>query len=181
MRNLMSQEAEVIKKICLIGTGEVGKTSLIKRFILDIFDDKYLKTLGTKVSKKELDIKHPQKDLNMHLTLLIWDIMGQATFRTLLQDSYYFGAAGALAVCDSTRSSTLESLEEWIQSLYRVVGEKPIIILANKCDLEEKREIDEEMLKEMASKYNTSFLFTSARSGENVEQAFIDLGKLIIK
>jgi GTPase SAR1 family protein len=92
----MSTDAEVIKKICLIGAGEVGKTSLIKRFILDIFDDKYLKTLGTKVSKKEIVLGIPEKDMNVDLTFLIWDIMGQATFRTLLKDSYFFGASGAL-------------------------------------------------------------------------------------
>ena len=112
----MSKDTEVIKKICLIGSGEVGKTSLIKRYILDIFDDKYLRTLGTKVSKKELILDYPQKDRKLNLTLLIWDIMGQATFRSLLQDSYFFGAAGALAVCDSTRAQTLDSLEEWVAS-----------------------------------------------------------------
>ena len=176
----MSQEAEVIKKICLIGTGEVGKTSLIKRFILDIFDDKYLKTLGTKVSKKELTLEYPEKNSKINLTLLIWDIMGQATFRTLLQDSYFFGAAGALAVCDVTRSDTLGSLEEWVQSLYNIVGEKPIIVLANKYDLVDKRELDEDMLSKMAAKYNTTFYYTSARTGKNVEQAFHELGKLIV-
>jgi small GTP-binding protein len=176
----MSQDAEVIKKICLIGSGEVGKTSLIKRFILDIFDDKYLKTLGTKVSKKEIILGIPEKDLNVNLTFLIWDIMGQATFRTLLKDSYFFGASGALAVCDSTRVETLESLEEWIQSLFNTVGEKPIIVLANKNDLKDERKIDEDMLKEVASKYNTIFYYTSARTGENVEKAFYDLGKLIL-
>lgn len=179
MSDLMSTNSEVIKKICLIGAGEVGKTSLIKRYILDIFDDKYLKTLGTKVSKKELIVEYPEKDLNLRLTLLIWDIMGQATFRSLLQDSYFFGAAGALAVCDLTRSSTLGSLEEWIKSMHRAVGKKPVIILGNKYDLEDEREIDDEMLKKVAAKYNAEYLYTSARTGENVERAFDEIGKLI--
>ena len=108
----MSKNAEVIKKIVLVGTGGVGKTSLIKRFILNIFDDKYLKTLGTKVSKKVLLIEHPEKDLKINLTMLVWDIMGQETFRPLLQDSYFYGAGGCLAVCDSTRAETLKALEE---------------------------------------------------------------------
>jgi small GTP-binding protein len=175
----MSTNSEVIKKVCLIGAGEVGKTSLIKRYILDIFDDKYLKTLGTKVSKKEMMIEYPEKDLNLHLTLLIWDIMGQATFRSLLQDSYFFGAAGALAVCDLTRKSTLGSCEEWIKSLHRAVGKKPVIILGNKYDLVEKREINEDMLQKIASKYNANYLYTSARTGENVEKAFDELGRLV--
>ncbi len=123
----------------------------------------------------------PEKDLNVNLTFLIWDIMGQATFRTLLKDSYFFGASGALAVCDSTRPETLESLEEWVQSLFKTVGDKPILILANKSDLKDERRIDEEMLSKIANKYKTSFYYTSARSGENVEQAFYDLGRLILK
>lgn len=175
----MNTKSEVIKKICLIGAGEVGKTSLIKRYILDIFDDKYLKTLGTKVSKKEMIINYPEKDLDLHLTLLIWDIMGQATFRSILQDSYFFGAAGALAVCDLTRASTLGSLEEWIKSLHRAVGKKPVIILGNKYDLEDKKEIDEKMLKKVAAKYDANYLYTSARTGENVEHAFDELGRLV--
>ena len=83
----MTRDAEVIKKICIVGSGGVGKTSLIKRFILNIFDDKYLKTLGTKVSKKALVVEYPEKDLKIDLTMLVWDIMGQETFRPLLQDS----------------------------------------------------------------------------------------------
>jgi small GTP-binding protein len=175
----MSSQSEVIKKICLIGAGEVGKTSLIKRYILDIFDDKYLKTLGTKVSKKEIMLEYPDKDLKLNLTLLIWDIMGQATFRSLLQESYFFGAAGALAVCDSTRARTLDSLQDWVKSLYKVVGEKPIIILANKCDLKENRKITDDMLEKVAANYNATYLYTSAMTGDNVEHAFYELGRLI--
>jgi small GTP-binding protein len=175
----MGNNSEIIKKICLIGAGEVGKTSLVKRFILDIFDDKYLRTLGTKVSKKDIVLNYPEQDNNINLTMLIWDIMGQATFRTLLQDSYFFGSSGALAVCDSTRTETLNSLKEWINSLYRSVGKKPVIILANKCDLAESRNITEDMIKSVAADYNAQFLYTSARTGENVEQAFYQLGKLI--
>ncbi|UCE75368.1 MAG: GTP-binding protein [Methanomassiliicoccales archaeon] len=176
----MAKDTEIIKKICLIGTGEVGKTSLVKRFILDMFDDKYLRTLGTKVSKKAINIEYPEKDLKVHLTMLIWDIMGQATFRTLLADSYFYGAAGSLAVCDSTRADTLPALEEWIKSLRNAVGDVPMIFLANKCDLLDKQEVDEDMLRSLAKKYESQYYFTSARTGENVEKAFYELGELVI-
>ncbi len=173
----MTKTAEIIKKVCLIGTGGVGKTSLIKRFILDIFDDKYLKTLGTKVSKKEITLEYPEKDLKVNLTMLVWDIMGQETFRNLLQDSYFYGAGGCLAVCDVTRTETLTVLEEWIESLARVAGKVPLILLGNKSDLNEDIKVDENMLKDFAEKYDAPYLYTSARSGANVEDAFSRLGK----
>jgi small GTP-binding protein len=159
--------------------GCVGKTSLIKRFILDVFDDKYLKTLGTKVSKKVVIIKIPEKDLRISLTLLIWDIMGQETFLSILENSYFFGINGGLAVCDSTRGETLEELERWVESLYKVAGKVPLVFIANKKDLSDNLQIDEETLTKFAAKYNSTFLYTSAKTGKNVEKAFQELGKLV--
>lgn len=176
----MTESAEIIKKVCLIGNSGVGKTSLIKRFILDIFDDKYLKTLGTKVSRKDLIIDHPEKNLKVNLTMMIWDIMGQETFRTILQDSYFFGAGGCLAVCDSTHSETMSDLDKWVGSLHETAGKVPLIILANKSDLKDNIEVKEEMLKKFAGRYNASYLYTSAKTGDNVEKAFLELGKLVI-
>ncbi|MEE9150559.1 MAG: Rab family GTPase [Thermoplasmata archaeon] len=175
----MTKNAEIVKKVCLIGNSRVGKTSLVKRFILDIFDDKYLKTLGTKVSKKDVMIEYPEKDLKVNLSMMIWDIMGQETFRPLLQDSYFYGAGGALAVCDSTRTETLEALEPWLQSLYDMVGKVPLIFLANKSDLKDSIEVKEKILKNFADKYDATYLYTSARTGDNVEKAFYELGKLV--
>lgn len=175
----MTQNAEIIKKICLIGNSGVGKTSLIKRFILDIFDDKYLKTLGTKVSKKEITIEYPEKDLKINLSMMIWDIMGQETFRSLLQDSYFFGAGGCLAVCDVTNIETLNVLEHWIESLYATAGKVPIIFVANKSDLADNTKVEEKMLKKFAGKYSAPYVFTSAKTGDNVEKAFYELGKLL--
>lgn len=175
----MTKNANIIKKICLIGTYGVGKTSLIKRYILDIFDDQYLKTLGTKVSKKEFEIEYPEKDLNINLTLLVWDIMGQETFRTILQDSYFFGTGGGLAICDSTNALTLEALDGWVESLVNVAGEVPLIFIANKYDLKDERKIDEDLIKEFAGKYDYPYFYASAKTGHNVEKAFYELGKMM--
>jgi small GTP-binding protein len=175
----MTKKTEVIKKICLIGSERVGKTSLIKRFILNMFDDKYLKTLGTKVSKKVVIIEHPEKDLRINLTMLVWDMMGQETFRPLLQDSYFYGASGCLAVCDSTRIETLKGLDDWIKSLFSVADKVPVIILANKSDLKDNIQINEEELKNFSEKYEAPFFFTSAKVGDNVEKVFYMLGEMV--
>ncbi|HLE46260.1 MAG TPA: Rab family GTPase, partial [Thermoplasmata archaeon] len=107
-------------KICLVGEAAVGKTSLIRRFVLDDFDDKYIQTLGTKVSKKELTLPSSVGDSELKVDMTIWDIMGQKGFRELLKDAYFYGAHGALAVCDVTRRGTLEDLRGWIGGLREI-------------------------------------------------------------
>lgn len=171
--------ATVVKKVCLIGPGRVGKTSLIKRFTHDEFEEKYLRTMGTKVSKKVLRLKHPEKDLNMNLTLIIWDIMGQETFRPILENSFFYGTSGCLAVCDLTRIETLNELKGWVESMHRVAGDVPLIIIANKKDLKEKIQMDENTIRNFADRYGSTFFFTSAKAGDNVEEAFYILGKML--
>src|SRR6058998_257115 len=97
-------------KVCLVGEAAVGKTSLIRRFVLDDFDDKYIQTLGTKVSKKELSLPGPAGDGKLKVDMTIWDIMGQKGFRELLKEAYFYGAKGIFAVCDVTRRVTLDDL-----------------------------------------------------------------------
>src|SRR3972149_6589742 len=88
-------------KICLVGDVAVGKTSLIKRFVHDQFEDRYISTLGAKVSKKEIVIQGNGAAVDVDMT--IWDIMGEKGFRELLKEAYFHGAQGVLAVCDVTR------------------------------------------------------------------------------
>src|SRR5207249_4778480 len=83
----------------LVGEAAVGKTSLIRRFVLENFDDKYIQTLGTKVSKKELTSSSPDGSGELKIDMTIWDIMGQKGFRELLKEAYFYGARGILAVC----------------------------------------------------------------------------------
>ena len=93
-------------KICLVGDSAVGKTSLIRRYVMDIFDDKYLSTLGTKVSKKQVIIKN--EDREVAFTFSIWDVLGQKDFKKI-QNLAFRGSKGAMLVCDLTRKDTLEN------------------------------------------------------------------------
>jgi small GTP-binding protein len=172
---------KVSTKICLIGDGGVGKTSLIRRFVHDMFDDKYITTIGTKVSRKDLILNYPHRNTQVQMNAMIWDIMGQRAFRSLLMEAYFNGANGIIAVCSLTDRDSLFSLLEWIESIQRVVDSVPIVILANKCDLKgfSKFEVDE--LNNVAGKLNATFVFTSAKTGENVANAFLELGKRILK
>jgi small GTP-binding protein len=167
----------IVKKICLLGNGKVGKTSLIRKFVFDTFADKYIKTFGTKVTKKKLTIQ--RSDIKWNLTFLIWDILGQK-MHDRLHSAYYKGAAGSLIVCDVTRKETLESLEDWINVFHNTVLKQPVIFLGNKCDMLDEAEFGAEELGKLASKFNIPFYLTSAKSGEDVEKAFYNLGELII-
>lgn len=168
------------RKICLIGDAAVGKTSLIRKYVEDKFDDKYIVTLGTKVTVKELSIKEQSAQKPAYVTLMIWDILGQREFKRL-QTSYYRGANGALIVADITRKETLQNIHDWILSLFNNVGKVPLVLLLNKHDLTKQATITSKDLEEVISKWNIPYLYTSAKTGENVEKAFHKIGEMLLR
>ncbi|MCK5559438.1 MAG: GTP-binding protein [Thermoplasmata archaeon] len=169
---------EVKAKICLIGDWGVGKTSLIRKFVLDQFDDKYLVTFGTKVSKKRIKFKK-YKDSVTDLNMVIWDIMGQDEFK-VIQKNAYSGTHAALIVCDITRKDTLKTIKKWRDDIFSVTKEIPVVVLANKSDLQDQRKFKIDDLTKVASEINAKYFFTSAKTGQNVESAFRAIGKKLI-
>jgi len=161
-----------ILKACLLGDGAVGKTSLVRRFVFDAFDDKYLMSFGTKVSKKTVIFDEIEIDL------MVWDILGQRTQKSL-HAAYYRGAAGALAVCDFTRRETFESLSSWIDGFLSVAGEVPITILANKSDLDKSYSVAD--VKAFGDQIGSPVLETSAKTGANVENAFAEITRRMVE
>ena len=169
------------RKICLVGEAGVGKTSLINRYVKNEFSDVYITTIGTKVSKKEIYIDFPEEKVKVKVVLMIWDIMGEKSFRSLLKEAYFDGAKGILAVCDITRKETLGELEEWVESVIKITGKIPIIFLANKSDLEENKAITLDDMTQLAKKYGQYPCYlTSAKTGSGVEQAFKKLAWMIV-
>jgi small GTP-binding protein len=172
----MAKVKDMMKKMVVIGEAGVGKTSLIRRFVVDKFDDKYIVTIGTKTSKKILTLREGGADVN--LKLIIWDILGQRTFPKL-KESAYKGSNGAFVVLDLTKRDTLESFETWLLSLYKVSGKVPVIVLANKNDL--KGEFGKKEIEKVVEVYGFPFYLTSAKTGKNVNEAFHTLGKMMLK
>ncbi len=160
------------KKICLLGDFSVGKTSLVRRYVEGRFDDKYLSTIGVKISRKVL-----QRDDYM-LKLLIWDLAGGEEFEELSQ-RYLLGAAGALIVCDLTRTETLTALEYYARQLRLRDSKAAIVLVGNKLDLVEDTAISDRLLETIARTTNSRWLLTSAKTGEQVEQSFIYLAEQI--
>ena len=170
-------------KVCLVGEAAVGKTSMVRRFVLDEFDDRYVTTLGAKVSKKELSLDMPDEDRRVQVDMTLWDIMGEKGFRELLKDAYFQGARGILAVADLTRYSTLKELDDWVTSVFKVAGELPVVYAVNKLDLRDEVMIlfGQKEIEEHAKAFAAPWMYTSARTGENVEASFRALGEKIVR
>src|SRR5512136_294554 len=111
---------DILKKVVLLGDGGVGKTSLIARYVVNKFDDKYIATIGTKVSRKDIQIVKP--DLIINLRIMIWDILGQKEY-SKIRSASLSGAQGLILVGDLTRPDTIKSLKDfWLKEVNAIVG-----------------------------------------------------------
>lgn len=171
----MSDIIQMAKKVLLIGDPSVGKTSLVRKFVLDIFDDKYLTTLGTKVTNKTLILTPQDLNKRVELKMLIWDVMGQKEYR-LIQESAYQGSSGAIVVCDLSRKETLDHLGNWVSDLFNISGVIPLLFVGNKIDLMDTSTLDVTELDNVSMSYEAPYYLASAKTGENVEDAFHTLG-----
>ncbi|MFQ6127461.1 MAG: Rab family GTPase [Thermoplasmata archaeon] len=171
---------KVKMKVCLVGDKGVGKSSLIRRYVLDQFEDTYLRTMGSKVSKKTFTLEHPRDGRRIQADMTIWDIMGNKGLADLLMGSYLHGAQGIIAVCDVTRKSTLHGLGDWIGECLKIAGNIPVHILVNKADMHDNFDFNRKDVEEATSPVNAGIMFTSARTGDNVEEAFHGLALSIL-
>ncbi len=177
----MDPESKTYKfKICLVGEEAVGKTSLIHRFVSGAFDESYIRTLGAVVSKKTVSLGS-MSGRPVSVDMMILDIMGKRTFLQLFKEAYFHGAKGILAVFDVTRKASLHDLTKWIDGVRDSVGPIPVYTLGNKIDLVERRETTEQEASDALRSYECPILYTSAKTGANVEQAFQSLAKTIVE
>lgn len=159
------------KKICLLGAFSVGKTSLIKRYVNSMFDDKYLTTVGVKVDKKEMTVN------DQDVKLMIWDLAGEDDYSSL-QKSYLRGASGFILVIDGTRPGSLDTAMQIAKTAKDALGDVPFVTALNKADLEEQWRLTESSLVELSENYNP--LRTSAKTGQNVELLFQNLASQML-
>ncbi len=177
----MTTAPEIVKlKICMAGEAMVGKTSLIRRYVLEEYDDRYTATLGTKITKKTLLLNHPQDGRPIEAQLILWDIMGAPSLRELLKEAYYHGAQGILGVADLTRTETLKELDAWSRSIRQVAGSIPTYAVVNKVDLKDQAKITREAIEAFCKPRSYPWNYTSAKSGEGVEDAFTGLVRLVL-
>ena len=159
----------ISKKIILTGSFGVGKTSLFNRFIYQQFSDKYLTTIGVKVNNKTIKIDDES------ISMMVWDVAGEVS-QDKVPVSYFLGASGIIYVMDLSRPLTFVNLESDIQFLRDLLPNGTIIIVANKKDLVTEEQL-ETIRQELARPFDYS---TSAKTGENVEELFIEMGKRLL-
>jgi small GTP-binding protein len=160
------------KKICMLGTFAVGKTSLVRRFVESIYSDEYHTTVGVKIDKKVVRAK--EKDL----TLMLWDIYGRDDFQGLRLD-YLRGMSGYLLVADGTRRSTFDDALSIAQDIGRQFAKIPFVFLLNKTDLKDEWEVGAEAEKQLGEQ-GWMVMRSSAKTGEGVEAAFERLAEKML-
>jgi len=161
------------KKICLLGSFGVGKTSLVARFVHSLFSDKYHTTVGVKIDKKTIELDGEE------ITLMIWDMAGEEDGAPVKLNQVK-DAAGYLLVMDGTRSKTLEVALSIQQRVENEIGRQPFLLLVNKVDLRSEWEIPDSTWEELKSN-GWTILETSAKTGDHVEEAFLSLTSRILK
>ena len=161
------------KKICMLGSFSVGKTSLVARFVSSVFSEKYLTTVGVKIDKKTLSVS------GADVMLMLWDIYGEDDFQKL-RLSYLRGAAGYLLVVDGTRRATLEVALGLQQRVASEIGPLPFVLCLNKADLRAQWEIDVALVAERARTEGWTVIETSAKLGTGVEDAFATLASRML-
>ena len=167
-----------IYKIILIGDASVGKTSIIAKYLTGTFPqpNNTIPTIAAEFATKIIQIKE-----GGYIKAQIWDTAGQERYKSITS-AYYKGSKGAFVVYDISRKSTFDNVDKWIGELKNNGSEDVFIMLVgNKSDLKDKREISEEEVQKKAQVYNVAFCETSALEGKNIEYAFENLVNEIAK
>ena len=172
---MAEDEYDYIFKVLLIGNSDVGKSSLILRYVDQIWNDVFVPTIGVDFKVKSLDVD--QKRVKMQ----IWDTAGQERFRNVIS-SYFKGAHGILLIYDITTRDSFKELENWLGEVERNASSQVLkILIGNKCDLEEKREITKDEGEAFANRNGMQFMETSAKNNTNVTEAFEALAKIMVE
>ena len=165
-------------QILIIGDPSVGKTSIIRRYTNGTFKEEYLSTVGLDYYSKEEIIDG--KTINIKL----WDTAGEERYKSLTQN-YFRNAEGVLLVFDVTNTDSFNNLKDWISSIkLNMEGNNifiPIVIIGNKLDMEDQREITKEQAEQFVSENKYKYFETSAKTGEGIDKSIRELAVQILK
>ena len=161
------------KKICLLGSFAVGKTSLVSQFVTGVFSDEYLTTVGVRVDKKSVVVGAEQVEM------LIWDIHGDDKFQRV-RDLYIRGASGYVLVIDGTRADTITSAIEMNSRAANLLNDAPFLVFLNKHDKQSEWQITSEH-REFFRNRSWQVMNTSAKTGESVEAGFLQLAEMMLE
>ena len=162
-----SNDSDLVFKILLLGDSEVGKSCFLMRYSENVFIENYITTIGL-----DYKLKTVKLDTGKTIKVQLWDTAGQDKYRTIAKN-YYKGSHGILLLYDITKQSSFDNIREWVRDIKEEVNEKAILFLiGNKIDMEDQRKIPKEKGVELAEEFKIPFFEASAKSGENVDEAF---------
>ena len=162
------------KKLLTLGETTVGKSSFINYFIDKKFSLNYLPTLGFDFKVKKINLPNGK-----NVKLRVFDTAGQERFKSMSLN-HLKKVDGILLIYDITNKATFENITKWINDIRQSRGKTlPVVLCGNKCDLEDRRVIPTEMGKKKAEENGMSFIETSCKDGINIDEAFMELVKLI--
>ncbi|MBD3386537.1 GTP-binding protein [candidate division KSB1 bacterium] len=171
----------ISRKVCMLGTFGVGKTSLVRRFVYNRFDEKYLSTIGVQISQKQLPpLQKGDSDEFVQYKFILWDLAHIEKFDSMIKN-YFRGAHGAFVVFDLTRPDTLQTYSSFLDPFLQTNPNSKIIFIGNKIDLIESPDEELQQLEKIAACFKAPFFTTSAKTGENVEKMFIKMGGIFIE
>lgn len=176
MQQIKIQSGEYAYKLILGGDGAVGKTSMVHRFVDDRFETDYKGTIGTSIMKKECEFE----GLKSKVRFVIWDLAGQSQFKRV-RYSYVANAEAGIIVFDVTRRDTFENIKLWYDESIEISKNIALMLVGNKIDLEDSRIVSTAEGEELAKKLGLGYIETSAKTGENIEDAFRMLALQIVK
>lgn len=156
----------------MLGGAAVGKTSLVARYVRNLFSEKYHSSIGVKVDKKVVSVGGEE------ITLLLWDVYGDDEFQKI-RASYVRGAAGYLLVVDGTRRSTLDKALELRTGLGPALADVPFVLVLNKSDLADEWDVPDAELDRLQTE-GWIVVRTSAKTGAGVEESFAALAERIV-
>ena len=160
---------EFLFKLILIGDSSVGKSNILLQYLKGQFDPNSKATVGVEFGTKNIEIN------NKKIKIQIWDTAGQERYRSITS-AYYRGAKGAFIVYDITRKTTFDNIDRWAADL-KANGDDniSIVLIGNKLDLEDKREVQKDEGVKKSEEFKTAFMETSALNGDNIDKAFDEL------
>lgn len=168
---MATKSYDYLFKLLLIGDSGVGKTSILFKFSEDTFSPAFISTIGIDFKIRTITVDGKK------IKLQVWDTAGQERFRTITT-AYYRGAMGIMLVYDVSNLKSFENISNWIRNIeMHATSDVELMILGNKCDIADKRQVSKEKGEQLALQHSIKFMETSAKANINIEEAFTTLAR----
>lgn len=171
---IVKADFENMVKVLIIGDYAVGKSNIIFRFIENNFNETHMTTTGYDYKEKILTLENKRT-----IKLQVWDTAGQERYRAL-NKNLFLKVQGIILIYSITERSTFENVEEWVNSIKSISEKIPILLIGNKCDLEDERQVQKQEGIDLSQRMNVNFFEVSAKNNIRIEEIFQDIAETIL-